>query len=268
MPRPSSQKVVSWTFLMSAILCGGLVPSKTQADFVTGTVSSSDGNLSAEADFTLGSGTITITIKNLQADIVSVGQTISGLSFAVSAPPASSFTLISTAGQLVDVANDGTGTLVVNTGSGLVDGSGTTTYSGTTGGTPLADGRWHLTSSDPPPSLIALGGGQPDHLVLGPPNSSGNYTDSNGSFNGQFNPFFENSVTLVLSAPGATSSSTISNVVFNFGTGVNEHTAPGFFIPPVGPHDTATPVPPSVVLFGLGFVGFLVRSRRRLIAAA
>jgi hypothetical protein len=36
----------------------------------------------------------------------------------------------------------------------------------------------------------------------------------------------------------------------------------------VRPHDTATPVPPSVVLFGLGFVGFLARSRRRLVTAA
>jgi len=224
-----------------------LSPGIASADFTftTGTVSSSDGNLSAEAVFQLSKDAITVIVTNLQSGIVSVGQTVSGISFSVDAPPATSFTLQSIAGVLVDVDTNGTAT--------YPDQGKVTTYSGSA----LPDGRWHLT--DTPPNLIALGGGQPDHLVLGPANSSGNYSSAKGSLNGQFNPFFQNSVTLVLSAPGVTDKSTISNVVFNFGTGVKEHTAPG------GPGTTSlTPEPSTMALALSGFVGFGLAGVRRL----
>ncbi|GEM_PF-4996015 len=74
----------------------------------------------------------------------------------------------------------------------------------------------------------------------------------------------------VLNAPGATSLSTISNVVFNFGTSPNEHTATG--TPVVIPNGDIVPAPSSVVLFGVGalsLIGFTaVRRFRRAPVAA
>ncbi|HEY7427922.1 MAG TPA: XDD4 family exosortase-dependent surface protein [Gemmataceae bacterium] len=228
-----------------ALAALALGPARGLADFVfvASGNSSQSGSLNAEADFQVIKDQITVTIKNLQTDIGNVGQAISGISFDISNPPPTSLTLKSTSGDVINIAN-----------GGAVTDLGFTTYSGTSGPDKLSAGRWHLDtlSGNPDPNMIALGGGQPDHLIIGPANSNGEYPNANGSLKGQFNPFFQDSVTLVLNAPGVMSSSTISNVVFLFGTSSGEFTLNG------KPENIpVVPAPSSVILLGVGAFGLL-----------
>ena len=256
------------------------VPAGIRADFVfqTGSppgtsVSSSDGPLLGEADFTLGNGTITVVLKNLQTGMTSQGQALSSISFQLN--PGSISSLTSIAGEVVSVASStgnvtSSGTISVKQGPNtIVYQLGSETYSGST----LSDSHWAVTSS--PSGLTALSGMQPNHMILGPaagnptpPLGSGTYPGVTGGFD-NFDPYFQGPVTFVLNTSGVTANTTISNVVFNFGTGANEHTATG--TPIVPPLIVGVPAPPSAFLLGLGGIGLaglLVRSRRRQLAAA
>src|SRR5262249_45406969 len=63
-----------------ALLALSALPSSALADFIfTASGSGKNGALSAEADFIIGTNTITVVLKNRQTDIGSAGQAISGL---------------------------------------------------------------------------------------------------------------------------------------------------------------------------------------------
>jgi hypothetical protein len=226
-------------------------PPCASADFIFSVSgSTSAGNpVAAEADFSIGpNGTITVVLKNLQTNMYTVGQAISGLTFSASGlinPPGLS--LQSYSGTVIDVNSDGSITSL-----------GKQTYSGSTGSNSLSAGSWSALSSN---GITALTGGQPDHMILGPPNygTNGNIVSKTG----QFNPWFETSpttggVTFVLNAPGVTTDSIISNVVFTFGTSSGETQL------------AATPAPSSVILLASAAIciaGFMALSRRRRQAA-
>jgi len=249
------------------------VPAGIRADFVfqTGSppgtsVSTSDGPVLGEADFTLGNGTITVVLKNLQTGMTSQGQALSSISFQLN--PGSISSLSSVAGEVVSVASStgnvtSSGSISVKQGPNtIVYQLGSQTYSGST----LSDSHWAVTSS--PSGLTALSGMKPNHMILGPASGSGTYPGVTGGFD-NFDPYFQGPVTFVLNTSGVTANTTISNVVFNFGTGANEHTATG--TPIVPPLIVGVPAPPSAFLLGLGGIGLaclLVRSRRRQLAAA
>ncbi|MBY0458431.1 MAG: hypothetical protein K2V38_13915 [Gemmataceae bacterium] len=150
----------------------------------------------------------------------------------------------------MSISNNGTPTQVNASGQTF---SGQTTFSGAT----LGGARWSVTSSTPP-SLIALGNGQPDHLLLGAQGSNGRY---GSNLQTQFNPYFQNSITLVLTGQGITAANTvISNATFSFGTGPdgtafanatydgNPLTGGGLLNQP----PTATPAPAGLLLLASG----------------
>jgi len=227
-----------------------VAPGSAHAGFMfTASGTSSDGPLNAEAYFVLGTNTITLYVANLTSGTQSQGDAISGIKFTVTSPPNSSLSLTSVSGDVVTLSG---GTF--------------------TGANPLyqtnpSNSKWAATSAN---NVTDLGNGNPNFMIVGP----------NASFSGNggtnFNPYFQthatsaedlstapqgDSVKFVLSAPGVTTSSTISNVTFNFGTSPNEHTASGVLVP----------VPSSMVLALTGFASFgLVGAqqlRRKRVAA-
>ena len=238
-------------------------PSFAQADylFTASQTGSSSPALDAEAYFALSGDTLTITLTNLQSSIVSAGQAISGLQFSVSNPPVNPITGSSSSVTLTSV----TGNVVqINSGSPYLTDLGNITYSGSTGSNTLSDSHWAVGTTN---GLTALSGAKPDHLILGPGDGS--------SFNSsifQHQPDFQSSAIFVLTVPGMESSSTISNVTFYFGTSSSEPHLPGSPGPGTTPGgEVISPAPSSAILFSLGglaLVGFMARSRRRLLVAA
>ena len=140
-----------------------------------------------------------MTLSNLLSatTIRSAGQTVSDLSFTLS-NPAGALGTPSASGQL---ANIGSGGSVTN-----VSGSPT---------------RWieagHISVTGNTVLLEALGGGQPDQLILP---SGTSFPNSNASINhGQFNPFVIGPLTFTLPLSGVTPTTTVSLATFSFGTG-------------------------------------------------
>ncbi|MBN2321691.1 MAG: PEP-CTERM sorting domain-containing protein [Acidobacteria bacterium] len=186
-----------------------------------------DGPVSAEAVFTFGMGTLEIDLTNLQTGIISVGQTISGLSFQTDNPVDPGVTSIITSwGHTVNI--DAV-TKIATTINPKQE--------------PLP--RWHLTI--PTTTLLAIGGGQPDHLIMNPDLSQINA----GSFGGQFDPFILGTAHFEISAANFTENTTISSVTFAFGTG------PDAYI-------STVPEPATLSLLGIGLIGAgLVAYRKR-----
>ena len=228
-----------------ALLIGALIcftagaQAQTNITF-TATGTGTDGALDAQADFTISNGQINVTINNLlnPSTIISIGQSVSDLSFTLSNAPGTNGTNTA-AGQLADVA----------TGGSVTDVSGTPGrwISSTTGGFAIT-GDTIL--------LEALGHGSPTELIL-PSDGGGGYPDANASIV-VHSPSTDGPATFVLALTGATDSTTISNVQFSFGTG------PDTFLD--GTPVSVTPEPSSILLFGTGLlgIGFLVRKRLSL----
>ena len=233
-------------------------PNRAEAGSVTFTARGKDSafgsglggaTVDAQAMFTTGSGTLSIVLTNLLTNERSAGQAISGIEFTLNTTP-SSVSGSSDSGSLITVGSGGSVTFA----SGTPD-------------------RWeangHITSSGSTIELLVLGGGKPTELILGPTSSDGKYDNANASITRNFSPWVENSATFNLSVGGITSSTTVSSATFFFGTGPEGSlggSSGGGVIPQVG----GVPAPPSVVLFGLGglaLIGFMARSRRRLLVA-
>jgi hypothetical protein len=244
-------------FIPLAVLT--FAPGSACADFqFTASASSGDGPVSAEAYFTLQNGQITLYLANLISGVQGQGEAISGIQFTVSGPPDTSLSLQSVAANVVTLRN------------------GTFTPANSPYQTITASGgvaaNWAAQINN---NMTDLGNpSHPYYMIVGP----------NASFSGNggtnFNPYFEStatsvtdlataprgsSVVFVLNAPGVTSGSTVSNVLFNFGTSPNEHTATGQGGFVSGP-DSHMPAPSSAVLLGIGslsLVGFAALRRHR-----
>jgi PEP-CTERM motif len=208
--------------ITSAALLIGV--SNANATLYTLTGTDPDGAISATANVTLGTNTISIVLTNLQSGVKSDGQNISGIQFDISGLTAAS--LFSQLGPLVDV-------------------SGTTV-------TPIAGNPAHWVATDTL-GLLSLNtvpgtGGKPNDLIIGPsPNSNPSVT--------QHNPQIDQIGTFVITAMGVTSSSVISNVDFLFGT-------TPYLVPP-GTNVSAVPEPSTWAMMILGFAGIGFMAYRR-----
>ena len=241
---------------VSVISFAGTVSSASAAtfNFITPAGSTvTDGAVSASAAFTTSAGLISVTLTDLLANPTSVGQLLSDISFTYSGSAlASNATLSSSSGQDITVAAGGTFT---------------------TGGT-VSTG-WNLSAVGTSGlHLDALGGGQPEHLIIGPPapGPGGIYSNANGSIaaNDPHNPFLNQTATFNIALVGITPETLITSAIFSFGTnegGALVQSVPG--APGVPGPTAATPVPGALPLFatGLGALGLLGWRRKRKRAA-
>ena len=187
---------------------------------------------SAKATFTFGSGTITVTLDELsqytgQSDV----GLLSGISFIVG-PAVSGTTLSSyTYSGLASLSSGGA---VTNTSD-----PGSTTHWGTT----VSGGTVYLATVG-----TGAAGGQPRDLIIGP-NTNGNfgsYSSVSPSVTNHM-PVVLGEATFVINAPGVTSATTLSDVVFNFGT-TSGQTLTGVLTP------TNTPEPASALVVASGLL--------------
>ena len=232
--------------LTIALMVAALSPPVARAQtFITPIgAATGDGPVDSTATFTETGNTITITIRNLEANPTGAGQTINGVDFSLS----NSKTLGSLTSQ------DGT--------LRTVNGNGAGQYSDTGGpGTSVgAANLWNYVTGNGSGSnlgimVTSLGNMAAVPTVIGDPNGSNAYSNGGGSITGNHNPFIAGVVTIVLSVSGVTSSTTVTAMQFQFGTSNNEGNVTG--------HQQATPEPSTLAIAGLGALGFIGFGLRR-----
>jgi len=192
----------------------------------------SNTTVGGTACFTVSTNTVSVTLTNTEANIQSLAQTLSDISFSVSGGGAASVT--SQNGNLITYT-DGSATQTTSNGSG---------------------NAWTISGSSGSYTLTGLVGSDKT-LIIGPVTSPSTYCIPkcpDGIGNSQFNPYFNQSATFTLAIAGVSTTSTISNVVFSFGT------APETLV--------GVPIPAAVWLFGSGLVGLIGIARRKQAAIA
>jgi hypothetical protein len=215
-------------------------PSPARGDmmtFVTPTGSMTGGQpVDATATFTTGLNTVTITLKNLESNPKSDIENINGLVFTFSKAP-TSVSLTSSSGVQRTVASD-------------------LTYSDVSASPTI----WKVSLSTPPPSppkvtLTTIGNAHAPETVIGGPAGDNKYDAANGSIAGSnHNPFLAGTVTFTLNVQGIDATTSISSVVFAYGTA---DTTSNVIV------GHAVPEPSSLALAGLGGVACLAIRRRR-----
>jgi hypothetical protein len=216
--------------LTTAMLLLGAAPASAALVTFTASGTGSDGPLSASATITTGLNSINVSLSSLINNPTSAGQEVSDISFMLSNTP-TSLSLTSQGGALIDIGAGGTVTPVA--------GSPTHWGASLTGSTVLLE-----TAGN------AAVGGKPIDLIIG----TGPYTNANSSIF-EHNPSIDGTGNFTLSALGITANTTVSGIIFSFGTG------PDTFLP--GTVMTAVPEVSTWAMMLLGFasIGFLAYRR-------
>src|SRR5215469_12342730 len=165
---------------------------------------SGGGPVNAEADFTTAAGSITITLKDLQANPTDVAQLLSDVSFTVG-----------NGGSLTGSAQTGASSQELT-----VNGNGTFSIGANL--TTVAAVGWVYTTTSSTGTLDVLQGpghAGPAHLIIGPPGGP-TYANANGSIagNGPHNPFLNQFAEFTITAPNITADTTITSATFSFST--------------------------------------------------
>jgi hypothetical protein len=190
-----------------AVLASGLAMANT-VTFV-GSGSQSGQPVNAKAEITTSLNTVTVDLSNLltAAEMVTVAQNLSDLSFTLSGTFASG--LVSDAnrtysGKLIDVAPSGA--VSTNGGDGI----------------PASYNGWDFSNSGSTFLLEDLGSiaGPSQTIIGGTAGSSTAYSNAGGSIagNGPHNPFLQGAAHFVLTIAGVTASTNITAATFSFGT--------------------------------------------------
>jgi hypothetical protein len=202
------------------------VPARADLTFsyITPNGAANSGPVNAQADITLSANTITIVLTDYEQNPGNDTQLISGIKMNVSGAT-------------------GVGVTTVNSGK-VSNGAGTT-------GTAI--------------DLNIYGNGTPIEQIIGPdskgnfdPTLGGLYDNANNSIIKNHQPDVLGTATFIIHDPGITTASTISNIVFEFGTAQGSNMIAG----------TAKPIPEpaSLLMVALGggvTAGYLARRRLR-----
>ena len=170
------------------------------AMYITPTGSTdNNGPVDASATLTAGNGTVTVTLTDLLQNPTSSGQTLSGIEFSVFGATGSA-TLGGSSGNTSTINSDGT-------------------Y--TTGQFTSPLGHWGADNSVNL-STIGIVGHMPFDLIIGPDSAggftgAGKYSAANNGLS-NFNPYVLGTATFTVNVSGVTAGSTISGVIFEFGT--------------------------------------------------
>ena len=221
-------------------VCMMLVCTLAQAGSITYATPSGSTNsgdpVNAQAVFTFGAGTLTIGLTNLETNPKDVGENLSTIIFTTSSSP---------------------GTQNSYTSSGL-ERTVAKNHSFTDNPSAVSTG-WVLSRASSTLELDVLSGSGhagPSHTVIGDPGSA-TYSNANGSIagNGPHNPFLYGTPTFTLDFSGFTAGTTLTSVIFQFGTTDGGGQVTGV---PVPVTTTTTPEPSSLVLAAVGLFGLRI----------
>jgi len=200
--------------------------------------------------FTFGTNSLTVLLTDTVVNPGDVSYNLSGFKFDLAG---------ATGGALTGASSPNSRT--VNQDKTYTDAAGPTT---------VADVGWVYSQSSSIYKLDVLSGtghAGPENTIIGAPGSGGTYSNANGSIKGNdpHNPFLAQSATFTFSFTGgvtANSLSSLSNVMFQFGTTDNQFQLGSCT---AGCIVTTVPEPETyaMVLSGLGLLGFVARRRRR-----
>ena len=207
--------------------------------------------VSVTATFDIEPTYMTVTVQNLQANPTAVDQALAFVTFGIAAN-VTGMTFTSSAKEA--------------TINGNTPGDYSTTaaaptqwYDSGTGSLPTLIGFCDINGG----SCLGQGGQWPGMTLIGPPNGSNAYSSANGSLtNGAHNPFLWETESFTITGTGMPSNSiapsTITNVVFGFGTSGNENQT-GVFLS----ESASTPEPGPAILLVSGVALLALGKRRR-----